>query len=344
MGEEYPLLFNRANAGNLRIMRDRISGRVVAHVGLCFQTIMIFGAKIPVVEVGAVYTLPNFRGQGLATKLMHDAVAHSRRSGAALMLVSGGRGLYRRLDCVDTGKFWRYRVDRPSSLTMVRFGALSRSVKIRRATERDLPTLVAMYRREPVRFVRPMRDARRLWKADRLMNAKCWFWIVERNREPVAYLGHTSMWEGKTKPKRVLPVLEIAGDRNGVAAALPHLFSHTEADALSVIGYGYDEELAGALKKYPREPQEFWGTVKVLDAARLTRCLRGRFLRAMKVRAGADWVEYRLGTETVSLIGASDVTRGVFGGRGGEEDCHWPPTMLRGIFPIPLVWYGWNYI
>lgn len=334
MGSEYPLLFNRANAENLRIFRDRASGRVVAHVGLCFQDIVLRGARIPVVEVGAVYTLPSYRGLGLATKLMEDAFVHSRRRGAALMLVSGGRGLYRRLGCVTAAEFWKYRLAKTTA-------AKREKVKIRRARERDLPLLVALYRREPVRFVRPLRDARKLWKADRMMNSKCWFWIVEENREALGYLAHTGVWQAKEKDgKRVLPILELAGDRRALSAALPLLFERFDTDELAVFALGCDAELADALRDYPREQTEFWGTVRILDAARFLRCL-GNGLQ-LRWRAGEEWVEFLCGGQRLRFEGAEVVTRALFG--RGET---WKNPLCkewRRHLPLPLVWYGWNYI
>src|SRR5947209_4184266 len=95
MGTAFPLLFGPDNLDGLRI----VSGDQgpVAHVGVCIRPAVILGARLKVASIGAVCTDPAHRGGGLASALMADARRYARENGASLMLISGGRGLYRRL-------------------------------------------------------------------------------------------------------------------------------------------------------------------------------------------------------------------------------------------------------
>ncbi|HEX29105.1 TPA: GNAT family N-acetyltransferase, partial [Candidatus Poribacteria bacterium] len=72
MGREFPTLFCEENCENLRIFLD--DGKPVSLIGFTVRDIFIMGASIRVCNVGSVCTDPNYRGQGLATRLLEDTI------------------------------------------------------------------------------------------------------------------------------------------------------------------------------------------------------------------------------------------------------------------------------
>jgi predicted N-acetyltransferase YhbS len=108
MADEYPLLYSRGNLENLRVFCDE--GRAVAHVGTLFREVCLGGSRHLACLIGSVCCDPEYRGRGLATQLLEDSRARAVDAGADLFLISGGRGLYRRLGYADAGDYPSYTV------------------------------------------------------------------------------------------------------------------------------------------------------------------------------------------------------------------------------------------
>ncbi|HDI52319.1 MAG TPA: GNAT family N-acetyltransferase, partial [Bacteroidetes bacterium] len=146
MQTEYPQLFNAENLGNLLVMVD--DGRVISHIGLLFRDVTIYGCRLTVGCIGAVATDKEYRGRGLASKLLFDAFTRIEEAGGSLILISGGRGLYRRNACVPALRSMYFEISRSfadknadSELTLKSFDSS------------EIATVSALYRREPVRFL-----------------------------------------------------------------------------------------------------------------------------------------------------------------------------------------------
>lgn len=110
----FPLFISEENLNNLLVMVD--NGKPVSHMGLWINDFSYFGQPIRVGSLGSVCTDPNYRGQGLATKLMDAVLDHLEAEGVDLLLVSGGRGLYQRAQCFKAGKVTWYNIPKSSSL------------------------------------------------------------------------------------------------------------------------------------------------------------------------------------------------------------------------------------
>jgi hypothetical protein len=62
MGEDYPLLFAKANLENLRAYID--NGEVISLVGTFFRDIIFFGHRIPAVRLGSGLHRSRIQGKG----------------------------------------------------------------------------------------------------------------------------------------------------------------------------------------------------------------------------------------------------------------------------------------
>ena len=342
MGAEYPLVFDPGNVENLRVAR--VGGRVVSHVGICFRDASLLGASIRVASIGAVATDPEHRGSGLASRLMADARRHAMERGASLMLISGGRGLYHRLGYVDVGVFedWRAPAGEPDPEYSAEphYGG-------------DLADVVRLHQAEPVRFHRPLDDWRRILAAGMLMNQPSDLVVIRRGDAAAAYAGVQR--PKATDSDAPVRVREIAGSREAIAAALPGIGRRYGAPSGSVIVSGSDTawSIAAAARGWASTPAGFPGTLGIIDADRFLTAIaplvEERVGPALRMDAAGDGARLRSGGETVELRTVGELTALVFGGETDEARAvPPPPPAIRAAcevaFPLPLLWYGYNYV
>ena len=105
--------------------------------------------------------------------------AHGRARGASLMLISGTRGLYRRLGYVQVGRFLRYTAG-PADLPEYQTLAI--------AKPDTLDEAIRLQQQEAIRFLRPREDWERLLQAGMLMNRASELLYVVEDGRAVAYL------------------------------------------------------------------------------------------------------------------------------------------------------------
>lgn len=343
MGAEYPLVFNTQNLENLLVARS--AGRIVAHVGLCIRDATILGAPVRVASIGAVATDPEHRGQGAASRLMANSREQAVRAGASLMLISGLRGLYHRLGYVQVGDFRSYTV--PATY-------LDETVEVEAMTPADLPALIRLQQAEPVRFLRSRDDWDRLLAAGMLMNHAAELFVIREGGVPVAYAGVQSP-QGLPDPTKPVQAKEFGGCRAALAHALPSIASHYAAPAVELVVSGSDAAWNGvaASRGWSGEAQPFPGTLGILDGPRFLSAIAplleersGSDLRLVPEGSGA---RLEAAGETVLLENAAQLTALVFGGETEEARALplFSPAVqevVASALPLPLLWYGYNYV
>jgi hypothetical protein len=351
MEGEYPLVFRAGNCESLRVID--VEGRLVAHVGLSIRDAFLGGVALRVASVGAVCTAEEERGKGFASALMADAAEYSRAQGAQLMLISGGRGLYHRLGYVTVGEFRRVVVQGDSADPTLRGGDLT----VTPFEPADLDAVMGIHRAERVRFVRPAADWEAVIQAGMLMNRPAELLVVRQDGEPVAYLSvqqPSRDGEGRLGPARAF---EIGGSRWAIAASVGAILARMNAPGLGVVTHASDREwttLARA-RGWTLEPVAFTGTVGILDPVALFDRL-GSFIdervgdgAGLQIDASRAGVRFQLGTERYEVGAPGPLAALVFGGETEEARAIPPRTgelgrVLSRLFPMPLLWYGYNYV
>jgi hypothetical protein len=325
MGRVLPTLFSAVNAGNLRVFVD--DGTPVALSGMTVQDIRMDEVVVRTACLGSVGTSASHRGQELAARLVDDCVAVASAQGVSLLLVSGGRGLYRRKGCVDAGLFTVVRVRRDGELPPV-------SCRVREWTEADLPELEALHTQEPVRFIRAPGEMRSLLRARALHAGPARTWIVRVGERTAGYLCVSGPDE-KTVPG-VLVAREIAGSRHAILAAAHAIIDACHAECLDIEVPASDAEtifLAGGFGCAIRSAG-MHGTLKIIDAARFFKALEPRF----QARLSAE-DRTVLSARELTAATAEDLAALVFGSIERES-----PRILGSVFPLPLPAYGLNYV
>lgn len=210
----YPWHLGKDNRQNLWVMVE--AGRVVSHVGVNKRAVSIHGARIPIVLVSSVCTDPEYRGQGLASKLMEHLKGIHDRQGFDLYFISGNRDLYRRMGAAPVGRKLHYVLN-PRALDPFAHP----DVTVRPADQGDLKAISALYAREPVRIIRPGSDFRRVFRAGWAGLAPARFFVAEVDDVITAYfvVAVARKAGGPTAGSRLL-VIEHAGSRTDLLAAL----------------------------------------------------------------------------------------------------------------------------
>lgn len=339
--DEYRQLFNEDNVENLRVCVD--DGRCVSHVGMTERGASLFGCSIGVCCIGAVATHPDYRGQGLASACFDDAVAKAYGDGMDIMIVSGNRNLYRMRGCLRVGN------DTAFTLTKDALGE-DPSITVEPMADDDLPLVTECYRREPVRFLRPLEDYRYARQTGFVMNRPSDFLVIRQDGAFRGYVIIQRPADGKAR------LAELAGDRHAVLAALPEVFRQYGLTELGWQVQRHDHLLRSLCQSrgLPATPTPAAGTVKLINFPQLMERLRPRFeellgrREAMKLRFRQQDEQYVFAfgdetrvadrdTTTRLLFGAPDDAE-VRSGAGGLAD------VLATILPLPTLSYGINYV
>ncbi len=362
MFHDYPQLFAPENRSNLRVVRD--GDRLATHVGITVRPATLLGCAVTVACMGAVATAREARGRGYGSACVQDAFDHAASQGAHLMYISGGRDLYVRVGCREVGHDRTYEVVAPS-------GALDRlrrdGLRVVLAGPDDLPALAAIHEREAVRFIRPREDWTRAMACGIVMNTPSDFWAVDDGHGAIAYVVvHRPDRVRNRRPgdPSLLRVVECAGDRDAVAAAVTHLANHYGVAAVEVHVVASDVALArrldGAGVAWRTEVTS--GTVRVIDfpglmdsarpllAARLGDDFAAglRFEADERPGSARGGFTVRHGAATIRIASHADLGPWLFGAPNNafpavEGDGTLAAT-LAGALPLPTLWYGLNYV
>ncbi|MFH1739318.1 MAG: GNAT family N-acetyltransferase [bacterium] len=344
MGDAFPTLVCPENLEQIRILVD--GGRIASHVGMTIRDVCLGGIPTTVVNIGGVATHPDHRGQGHATVLMADAVQHARSRGADIMLISGGRGLYRRMNAADCGSF--------PTLQLSAEDVEAETLSARRVQEEDLPIISDIRQREPVRYQLPMEDLKKLLRCGFAMAVPVEWWLFSEGERPVAFgVVAKEIRDGEARAR----LIEWNGDAEALRSAWATWHRELEVEKFDVVTVS-NMNLPLAWRPRVRSHVSFEGTVLVLHAHRLldrakswiAERLDTATLNSLEIAAGETSVRFSLGDDTVQLNNGGELAELFFGVAGrdviGEKTSAGSPleSALRQLFPIPLVWYGLAFI
>ena len=259
-----------------------------------------------------------FTGRGLAAALMEDGVSHAIERGATLALISGKRGLYTRMRCIDAGLFTVVEVSAGGGRTA------AAGLSVRPWEERDVPALEALHAREPVRFVRPPGEMGVLLRARAMFCRPARTWVIERSGVIQAY-ACVSGPDDRTGAGVVLS-REVAGSRDVVLTAAAAILQAEGAARLDIEVPASDElAVLAASRGMTRRVAGRHGTLKVIDRARFMQGIATRTRRWARPLPDAP--------EDLAALVFGSVDRPV--GAAAEPG---------GPFPLSLPGYGLNYI
>jgi GNAT superfamily N-acetyltransferase len=329
-----------------------LDGESISHVGIRKREVVVYGCRIIVGCIGGVATKPEYRNRGLATRLMESSIRRIDEDDGDVMFVSGGRGLYRRLGCVDAGEVLEFNIKRSSA-----FAPIEPEIELRPYQEEDILKIASAYQKEPVRFHRSLEGFK--WALRNSHPVPLWIrpdvLIMEHENE---FLGYLCVQESKKKEGREPGhgyISEYAGDRRAVISAIPTLFERYDFNDLQFWALHHDATFIRMLAECGIEHSRrnlMGHTFKIINFPRLMK----RFRPYLEERVGIDVANsleftqkddnfsIRLGDEEFSTDGRS-LALIVFGSYDGREQELMPKESiiakaLNAIFPLPFIWPG----
>jgi GNAT superfamily N-acetyltransferase len=345
--KDFPHFFIPENASNLRVVVE--NGRVVSHIGTLRRDASLMGCTVKTAALGGVATYEEHRGKGHATALLEDTMQVCRQDGVDFMLVSGYRKMYHRFGCRFVGRDWRFKIEAAQA------GDFDDGVEISLATEADLPVLSDLYRREPVRWIRPPSDFRNAL-GGKVLNRPSVIHVLKVNGIASAYV---IVRDEKKEEADEGQVLEMAGDRGVLAGSFGKLIGMYGSTSLSLHVMGSDGLLQGILKERgaASTPTAASGTVTLIHFEQFMDRMRPYFTevvgediaRGLVFEQVGDQRVFRLGRDVVVADNQGQAVELIFGTHEGVEERLLggggkAGEVLREVFPIPALWYGLNFV
>jgi len=341
MRKEFPLLFSPENCENLRIIKE--DDKIVSLVGILFTDIIILGNRIKASLIGSVATDPTYRGKGFASFIMQDSIIKSLQEGADLMLISGGRGLYRRLGAVNAGLYKSFYIPK-SKLS-------SSNLTVRKVREEDIPVLLYLMNLEPVRFERSYDALKKIINTGMVVNEPGEIFVIEKDKKIVSYLAI----QIQTRGGKSLHIKEVGGSREAIIDSLYPILETYQNDFILIDALSSDGSINYIMKKMDIKPEErgFQGTVKILNIKDLFKKLEPYFISILGREYNKFTIIFEpflsLSYEQETLdIPKDDAPVLIFGSVEKKieipETLHKLKKIIDIIFPIPIVDYGLNYI
>ncbi|HOE12955.1 MAG TPA: GNAT family N-acetyltransferase [bacterium] len=342
MGREFPSLLREENLEQLRVIVE--DGTIVAHVGMTLQDAILGGIPTRICNIGAVSTHPDSRGKGYATQLMEDAVQHARSRGADIMLISGKRGLYRRMNAVECGLF--------PFLALTEQEVESAFLDARRVKEEDLPQVAAVRQCESTRYLLSLEELRILFRGGYAMCRPVEWWLFSKDGIPCAF-GVISKETGDGETR--LQLIEWKGDAEALRSAWITWSRTHRTNRIDVVVTS-PMNLPASWRSHIEKRITFSGTALVLHARRFLERARpmlterSDLFSSMKIEAGETALRFLMKGDSLRLNNGGEIAELFFGvpGRNVASEKTRPGSALaealRQMFPIPLVWYGIAYI
>jgi predicted N-acetyltransferase YhbS len=359
MANDYPRMLCERNRANLRVCVD--GDRVVSHVGTVLRDASLEGTPVRVALVGAVATDAEFRGQGLASKCLHAAMARAVECGADLMWISGSRGLYHRIGARSVGEDVEHVLGTDDVKTF------ARDLEVRDLSPDHILETAELYAHEAVRYIRPLEDWTSAFDWHFAFNGTCRFLGAWDSGRLAAYMVlHGPDEEG------VAFVAEYAGARGVLLSTLHKMLSMTKASALRLHLGHHDRTLGHRLAAAGLQGKRVAasGTCVVLNFGAFMEKLRNRFAERAGEAAGSELsfaedgpafgpdnrFSVACGPDTLTIEGRGALAEFLFavpdcrepeGEKSATCSCirHWGQGgPFRAALPVPPLWYGLNYI
>ena len=337
-------------------------GKPVSQIGIVHDQLKVYEGTIRTGSIGGVCTHPDYRGHGLAGRVLEHCAQQMLKEGARLMLISGDGGLYSRFGSVRQGKYCYFSLKpgQPNSWKLA-----PADLVLRRATPADALVCSRLYQSEPVHFVRQISKFSAALQnplKDTYVHAEQW--MIERTGQMVAYL-FLGIPYGLTESSGIRHVAEYAGSRVALVDAIPVLMSTSQLQALTWPVVWQDRELTQLFQDrgYHGSMSNLDGhTLRILDFSGLMKDLRPILLARLEksllrglrfeqkgpvlggigddrcmISRGSDRLELDGGAMTLLVMGNADPHAEPIRAPGALAE------VIAALFPLPSFLPGLNY-
>jgi len=344
-----PHAINAENANNLLVVVE--DGEVVSHIATIKRHVSVLGCSLKIASLGGVATYKSHRGKGHASVLLEKTMAVCHDEDVDYIMVSGYRNMYHRYGCRYVGKDWEFRLGQEQT------SDFDDSVfTISHAAKGDIDALGTIYRREPVRWMRPPSDISfgiDGWVCNRPAKT----YLIKKRDRLVAFAVMQQVRDGDGQVSYKL--LDYAGERLAIIGVLGKFVQEQDLKEISIHVMGYDTVLKDLLelRGLTGIQSALPGTTMVIHFEQLLKKMRPYFIERVgeNVVSGLTFKEvgdeYHVyyGGDRVIAEGRGAAGQLIFGTWEGTEEAMLDAggragEVLRACLPIPGVWYGVNYV
>lgn len=273
MGTAFPAIFSPGQSHSYGAF---VEDRLVSFMGLVPFILQVGPARLKVFSMGAVCTHPDYRGQGLAGRLLDLCKQHAEEAGASLLFISGDRSLYTRVHCYPFGRSERFALDAAGAarLAGAARNAAAAERRLRPYTPADAFAVQEAASARSVAYEQSLTELLSLLGAEAYAScAKLAHQTLVAAQEPggvdaFAVIAAPGRYPGKSPAQAI----EWAGAPEAVAALLGDAVERFSLPRLEVAVGWQERELAQLLRaaEVPAESSGNGGTVYLVNAERLT--------------------------------------------------------------------------
>lgn len=267
MGHAFPEVFSAELHQSYGAFED---GKLAAFMGLVPVVLRIGSASVHAMQLGSVCTAEEYRGRGIAADMLDRVIAHADRAGAALLLVSGGRGLYRRAGCHPFGRADLFELT-PESVGAD--GKCPDGAECREFAAEDWFHLHRLASSRKVRFDASLAELALLLRAEAwasILGLRHRVLLAERGGLPFAFavIGVPGEQADGEKPARLI---EWAGDPEAASMLIAEAVGRCGLSRMVIPVPWHQRELAAALRPLAERsyPDTDHHTMKIIKPERL---------------------------------------------------------------------------
>ncbi len=344
----FPHLFAPDNIENCRV--TVADDKVVSHIGYTVNDAVIMKCPVKVACLGGVGTLEKYRGRGYASAQMTDCLDRMRTQGVHLLMVSGGRSMYKRNHCMHVGVDWKCGIDGDAARRMAAEG-----IEVVAVDESNLEEVIALQERDPVRFdrTRGFWSMALGWCRDSWRKAN-----VLGMREAGVEAISAYVIIGDANDEGYCRMSEWGGSRRVALGGIDAVYDHLGAKFTEFHVAGWDAEALELLADagVEVEPTGASGTQRVIDFVGLFEALRPLFAASigedvastLKFSEADERFTVALGDSALVIPDRDTLVKLVFGthdGAGRELLQGSPAADAMGrCLPVPALNYGISYV
>ena len=335
MEHEYSLVFGKDNIENMRVIVK--GSEVISHTAIYCSTLRSRELAFKVGGISAVATHPDYRGRGLASRVMRDCISVMRERGCHLSFLWTDRhSFYRNLGYEPSGSFYLFKPT-PSSLS----DAPPDCEIVPYAPER-LPEIVEIHDRELLRTERTAKEYETYFALSRTQTL-----LALRDRKVSAYAVM-----GKGRDLRGF-MHDWGGDPRDLLRLARELAALSETGEIYVLAPVHENDFTSLLTGMS-VPSAFMKLImlSVIDVNGLSSMVSGyvssRLGRDFRIVQDVAGVKIKVGREEAYVEPARMLAGVMFGPEppssflsGFSEDTL---SALERALPIPLFIWGLDWV
>lgn len=279
MGSAFPALFQPGIVHSFGAFDDQ--GKLRAFMGMAPLQIRTEAGVVNAFAIGSVCTDPEYRGAGLAGKLLEQCLAYAKASSAPLLFISGDRSLYTRNGAAHFGQSLRFELNAGDFMSF--YSQKESPYTISDFSASDIFTLHRLLEQKPVALGWSIAELEQYVDAAPYAavsdQVPCFRTAASSSGEIVGMamfsIPSADASSINTEQKGKGRLLEWAGAPESIIAILHDVLSSHQLDGLTIALPWQDQALSSLLQVSFLQPvaERNAGTVKIVDGPELLRQL-----------------------------------------------------------------------